>query len=128
MADLNAAIRLKPEDAQPYHARGLIYQRQAIACARSPISTTPSTATRSSRRLIEARGQCLVATGKYDAAIEDFNAALNVNNHNADSWANLGVAYEKQGNKSKAVESYNRAMEVDPQNPLRRATGCCRLG
>ena len=56
-----------------------------------------------------------------------FNAALNVDNRNAEGWANLGVAYEKQGNRSKATESYNRAMEVDPQNALARE-GLRRLG
>ena len=45
----------------------------------------------------------------------------------ADQWAYLGVAYEKQGNKIKAMESYNRAMEVDPQNALARE-GLRRLG
>ena len=62
-----------------------------------------------------------MATGKYDAAIEDFNAALNVDANNADAWAGLGVAYEKSGNKAKAIESYNRAMQVDPQNAVARA-------
>ena len=63
----------------------------------------------------------MLATGKYDAAIEDFNAALNVDSNNADAWAALGLAYEKQGNKAKAVESYQRAMQVSPNNPIANA-------
>ena len=44
-----------------------------------------------------ARGQSLVATNQFDKAIEDFNAALNVNNQDAESWAWRGIAYERQG-------------------------------
>ena len=78
MADLDAAIRLNPEGAQAYHARGLIYQRQgnhaqaitdfSNAIDRDPFAAAP----------YQARGESLLATGKYDAAVEDFNAALNV--------------------------------------------------
>ena len=32
-----------------------------------------------------------MATGKYEAAIEDFNAALNVNANNSEAWTGLGV-------------------------------------
>ena len=107
LADLNQAIRLNPEGAQAFHARGLIYQRQgnhpqAItdfnnAIDRDPFAGAP----------YQARGQSLIATGKYDAAIDDFNAALNVDPKNADAWAGLGVAYEKMNNKTKAMESYS---------------------
>jgi Tfp pilus assembly protein PilF len=67
-----------------------------------------------------------MATGKYDAAIEDFDAALNVDPNNGDAWASLGQAYERSGNKPKAVESYQRAMQVNPNNQTAR-TGIARL-
>ena len=60
-----------------------------------------STAIHSLPRLIEARAQSLLALGKPDKAIEDFNAALNVDNRNADAWAGLGLAYEKQGDRAR---------------------------
>ena len=44
--------------------------------------------------------------------------ALNVDANNADAWAGLGVAYEKQNNKIKAMESYSRAITVDPSNQV----------
>ena len=64
---------------------------------------------------------------KYDAAIEDFNAALNVDNRNGDAWASLGLAYERQGNRQKATESYQRALVVDPGNRIARE-GQARIG
>ena len=35
-----------------------------------------------------------------------------------DAWAGLGIAYEKQNNKPKAMESYQRAIAVDPNNQI----------
>ncbi len=114
--DLNAAIRLNPEGAQAYHARGLIYQRQgnqqqAIvdfnnAIDRDPFAGAP----------YQARAQSYMATGKYDSAIEDYDAALNVDSNNASAWAGLGLAYEKPATRPRrwslitARWSWTRAM------------------
>jgi tetratricopeptide (TPR) repeat protein len=67
-----------------------------------------------------------VATNQYDKAIEDFNAALNVNNKDADSWAWRGVAYERKGDRQQAVESYQRALTIDNANATARQ-GSARL-
>ena len=58
--------------------------------------------------------------GQYDKAVEDFNAALNVNNKDADSWANRGLAYERSNRRQEAIESYTRATSIDPNNPTAR--------
>ena len=62
-----------------------------------------------------------MATGKFQAAIDDFNAALNVDAYNSEAWAGLGFCYEKLDNRAKAVESYQRAVSVDPNNSQARA-------
>jgi len=67
-----------------------------------------------------------MATGKFNEAVDDYDAALNVDSSDAGAWSGLGLAYEKLGNKAKAIESYNRAMLVDPSNPAARA-GVARL-
>ena len=66
----------------------------------------------------QARGESLVTLGKYDKAIEDFNAALNVDSKSAMSWAWLGLAYDRAGNRGKAQESYQRALSLDPSQPI----------
>ena len=68
-----------------------------------------------------ARGQSLIATNQYPKAIEDYNAALNVNNKDATSWAYRGLAYEKSGQRKEAMENYQRASVIDPNNSVARA-------
>ena len=58
--------------------------------------------------------------GKYDAAIEDFNAALNVDNRTPEGWLGLGLTYERKGEKAKAIENYNRVLVLDPNNSIAR--------
>ena len=48
------------------------------------------------------------------------SAALNTDNRNADAWAWRGLAYEKLGNRKDAVESYQRATNLDSANKLAR--------
>ena len=54
-------------------------------------------------------------------ALEDFNAALNLNNRNADAWAGLGLVHERMGNKPKAVEAYQTAIGIDGGQTVARA-------
>ena len=130
MADLDQAIKLNPEGglgAQAFHARGLIHQRQgeqvqAVTDFDNAIDRDPFVAAP-----YQARAQSLIAQNKYPAAIEDLNAALNVDTKNADAWANLGVAYEKSGNAVKARESFARAKVIDPRNDL-ASQGLARIG
>ncbi|WP_425332095.1 tetratricopeptide repeat protein [Rhodoblastus acidophilus] len=65
--------------------------------------------------------------GKADKAIEDFNAALNVDNRNAEAWALLGLAYEKKGDRRLASENYRRALSLNGDQPLARQ-GASRVG
>ena len=75
-------------------------RRKASTSTRSPISTAVIDRNPYTAPPYTARGQSLNALGKYDAAIEDFTAALNVDNRNAEAWAGRGFAYEKLGKKT----------------------------
>ncbi len=55
-------------------------------------------------------------TGQLDKAIEDFNAALNINTKDAESWAWRGLAFERAGKRPEAIESYQRALTVQPSH------------
>ena len=68
-----------------------------------------------------------MATGKFDAAIEDFNAALNVNADNSEAWAGLGLCYEKLNNHAKAVELSPTRRASQTRAIVRLAPGLQRL-
>ncbi len=62
----------------------------------------------------------MVDAWKDDKAIEDFNAALNVDSKSALAWAWLGLAQERAGDHAKAQDSYQRALYLDPNQPIAR--------
>ena len=55
-------------------------------------------------------------TGKYDAAIERFIEAANYEPLLAKPWKFLGEAYEKKGMYPKALDSYRKYLELNPQS------------
>ena len=49
-----------------------------------------------------------------EKAIEAYNQAVEIDPHLADTYNNLGNAYQKQGELAKAIEAYNQAIEINP--------------
>ena len=62
-------------------------------------------------------GETLCAQKKYDQAIQYFNAALDVNPRMWQSFQGLGTCYYAQGEKSRALANYQRALSFHPDNP-----------
>ena len=54
------------------------------------------------------------ARGEYDAAIENYQAALQLQPNNAEQHHNLGNAYERTGRYAEAVAELRKAVELDP--------------
>jgi Flp pilus assembly protein TadD len=46
---------------------------------------------------------------------------------NGQAWSTRGVAYEKLGDKAKALDSYNRAVTLRPRDDAAR-NGLTRMG
>ena len=55
--------------------------------------------------------------GAYDAAIDRFVEASNYQPTLAAPWRYLGEAYEKKREYAKAVESYNKYLQILPHAP-----------
>ena len=53
--------------------------------------------------------------GAYDAAIDRFVEASNYQPSLAAPWRLLGEAYEKKHEYAKAVESYNKYLQISPR-------------
>ena len=59
-------------------------------------------------------GTFYLKKGEYDAAIDRFVEASNYQPTLAMPWKLLGEAYEKKREYSKAVESYNKYLQILP--------------
>jgi len=59
-------------------------------------------------------GQILVAEGKYDEALSEFNTILEKTPNSADAHYGLGVLYETQGDLIKARAEWRKAVKADP--------------
>ena len=61
-----------------------------------------------------ARGTSYLALGKYKEAFDDFNSSLQIDNKNAAAWTGRGLAQEGRGDRQKARESFQRALQLNP--------------
>jgi len=60
------------------------------------------------------RGQSSSAKGDYDQAVQDFTMAVNLKMNYAMAYYFRGLAYEAQGQMSRAYEDVKKAAENDP--------------
>lgn len=117
IADYNKALEINPRHANAYYNRGVAYQEkgnfeQAIADYNKALEINP--------RYIEpyfSRAGIYVAKGDYALAISDYNKAIEINPQYVKGYVynNLGVVYDKMGEREKAMSAYQQAIAVDPQ-------------
>lgn len=62
------------------------------------------------------RAAALTMAGDFDAAIQDCQAALSLNGRYAKAYGRLGAAYLGVGNIEGAIEAYQKAADLDPDN------------
>ena len=60
------------------------------------------------------RGNALLSLGKYDLAIEDYNAAIKLNPNYAKALNNRGLAHLKKGEYDQAIADFDAAIKNDP--------------
>ncbi len=63
------------------------------------------------------RGRANMQIGNYKAAIEAFEKATEINPDNRESMRSLGLAYEKQGLTTRAIEQFDRYLERFQDDP-----------
>lgn len=64
-----------------------------------------------------ARAYVLEATGNYEEAITEYQAAININENISDLHLSLGRNYRALGVYDKAVEEFTRANALNPSDP-----------
>jgi hypothetical protein len=109
---LTEAIRLQPDFANAYGARGNAYanQRQyqlALEDYDKAILLKPDKAV-----FFSNRGNVYKDLNKYQLAIEDYNQAIRLKPDNAEAYHNRGNAYFIQGDKSPGCSDAQKACEL----------------
>ncbi len=59
------------------------------------------------------RGMNRCQQGDYEAAIRDFDQAIEINSNWAEAFYNRGLAYSKLGKYQKAIEDYSQALAIN---------------
>ncbi|VAX38794.1 hypothetical protein MNBD_PLANCTO02-1755 [hydrothermal vent metagenome] len=63
-----------------------------------------------------ARGLLWSSKGKYDAAITDYNKAIQIDPRQSDAWNNRGNAWRYKKEYNKAIKNYSEAIRLDPKD------------
>jgi tetratricopeptide (TPR) repeat protein len=125
-----AALARQPQASLLHYQLGMAYRKLGEADkARLHLSQYGQIAVKAPDPLIEelarlnagVRQHVIAGTkafqaGQFATAMDEYRQALAADPGNADVWANLGAALQKQGDAAGAEESYRRAVAANPNH------------
>jgi Tfp pilus assembly protein PilF len=114
LADINQAIRLDPQFAAAYDARGRAYRfhpDRALLDFDIAIKLDPQFA----RALVD-RGAVYRLNGDLDRSLADLDEAIRLDPDNTRAYEVRGAVYRDKGEFDRAVSDYSEALRRDPQN------------
>lgn len=76
--------------------------------------------------ILSLMGSLLLKEGKLEEAVPVLKRAIARVSKNPDTWQNLGLAYERMGVRDKAMEAYEKALDIMP-NHVRARMGIGNL-
>ncbi|GIW80470.1 MAG: hypothetical protein KatS3mg105_2277 [Gemmatales bacterium] len=88
---------------------------EEAASKAAPRQKTATSKTPKSPDEYNERGQQHMAQGNFEAALADFNQALQLNANFAPALNNRGEIYRITGNFEKALADFNQAIQLDPK-------------
>jgi len=111
-----AALRLKPDNADAHYNLGAAYQAKgqfdmAIEQYQAALRLKPDNAEAHNNL-----GAAYQARGQFDMAIEQYQAALKLKPDYSGAHNNLGAAYQAKGQFDMAIEQYQAALRLKPDN------------
>ena len=65
---------------------------------------------------LAARGESLVAEGRFEDALAVFDRALSLDGNDPDLWNGKGVALRSLGRYSESVQCFERSLKIDPRD------------
>ena len=116
--DLNEVIRLFPQDAETFNARGLAYlqkndNERAISDFDRAIALDPNYAPP-----LTNRGLAHQNSGRLERAIQDYDQSIRLNPNSSLAFTNRGSVYMERGELDRAIQDFDQAISLDPRQFL----------
>jgi tetratricopeptide (TPR) repeat protein len=127
LAEFDRAIAIDPHYAEALYNRGLLYQRERQHQVAIDDFTAANGLTPQRAEPLLARAISYLAMDKIKEAAADLDEAAQADPQNAQIWTTRGLAYERLGDRTKAAESYSRAISIRPRDEAARS-GLARVG
>mgnify|MGYP000903446371 CR=1 FL=1 len=61
-------------------------------------------------------GKKQLEDGEYESALNSFQRAISLNQHDPDLWNLKGIALRSLGRYNEAIECFNKSLEIDPRD------------
>jgi tetratricopeptide (TPR) repeat protein len=127
LAEFDRALALDPYNVAALYGRGLVYQgakqhEQAIVDFTAANGLTPQKV-----EPLLGRATSYLALDKVKEAAADLDEAVQADPNSAPAWSARGQAHERLGDRTKAAESYGRALNLRPKDETARS-GLVRVG
>lgn len=116
--DLDEALKLRPNRVKAYAMRGSCHQQsKSYEEALGDIVRATALAPRDPA-LLRLRGAAHAALSEHDKAVLDYTASINLlrPRESSDLFVERGDAFKAQGKYERAIEDYQRAVQVAKKN------------
>jgi Tfp pilus assembly protein PilF len=128
LAEFNKAFEFDPHNAQAFlYSRGLLYQGENQHQLAIDDFTAASGLTPQRADPLLGRAVSYLALDKIKEAAADLEEAAQADPQNAQIWMTRGLAYERLGDRTRAADSYSRAISLRPRDDAARS-GFARVG
>jgi anaphase-promoting complex subunit 6 len=119
---LQGALEMSPDDAMVLNELGALYLQQHrfeeahrhLSRAAQPLRSSKALRSPHDYVVLSNMGTCLRKLGRLVEALEWYSLALSDRAGDASTHANIGYTLHLQGDLGAAIESYHRALSLDP--------------
>ncbi|MGV6860847.1 MAG: tetratricopeptide repeat protein [Putridiphycobacter sp.] len=115
----NSAIQVAPKSSEAWYNKGAYYQmKKDYALAKENFRSIIAFDSLFPKAYYNQGYMQLVVDKNYDSAIYFFNKAIDIDTLYFQAYNNLGLAYERNGDKINAKLNYQKALEINPDFEL----------
>ncbi len=112
----NKLIEMAPNNPVNYQMLAALYREQKQPYTAISILDSVEAKFGTNPDLMQFKRQLLVEAGLYDRAVEETKQLLNNSGYDIENYRILGELYAQIGNDSLAMDNFNKALGIDPND------------